>query len=275
MTFPREWEGSDFYVLLGLSRDASPEKVKSEYQWNARKFHPDVNGGDLRATERFRQIQLAYEVLSNPESRGKYDRFLGHGQTSGTNSRSQHSKPSSNVRKAPNGESDFNQASSTKGNSALVITSILIGVLLLIGLFAGGSINFFTDESVQNDASQINPAPAPVEVNPVTPVPVSKYTVNDIQACEDFRSFDHNEVYGVPANASEQREIFNDLSLDYSRFFYLADDEELIRLSGGLSRAAGFIAQMVGEPDEGVWGMITTGFEDAYGRLWAVCGEVG
>lgn len=274
MTFPKEWEGTDFYILLGLSRDASPEKIKSEYQWNARKFHPDVNGRDDRATERFRQIQSAYEVLSNPESKAKYDRFLGHGPTSSSSSQSQAPKTSSDVRKAPTRNYDLKQAASPKGNSALVVTSILIGGLILIGLVAGGFSNLFTNEEPQNDVSQINPAPAPVEVNPVNPVPVSKYTDNDIQACEDFLNFDHNEVYGAPSKASEQREIFNDLSLDYSRFFYLADDEELIRLSGGLSSAAGLIAQMAGEPDEGVWGMITTGFEDAYGRLWAVCGEV-
>jgi len=274
LTFPKEWEGTDFYILLGVSRDASPEKIKSEYQWNARKFHPDVNDGDDRATERFRQIQLAYEVLSNPETKAKYDRSLGHGPIGSSSSQSQAPKTSSDVRRAPTKNHDFKQASSPKGNSALVVTSIVIGALILIALVAGGFGNPFTNEEPQNDASQINPAPAPVEVNPVNPVPVSKYTANDIQACEDFLNFDHNEVYGAPSNASEQREIFNDLSLDYSRFFYLADDEELIRLSGGLSSAAGLIAQMAGEPDEGVWGMITTGFEDAYNRLWAVCGEV-
>lgn len=66
---------SDFYELLGLNRDASPEEVRRAYHLAARRLHPDVNltPGD---TELFLGIQQAYEVLSNPELRENYDAFL-------------------------------------------------------------------------------------------------------------------------------------------------------------------------------------------------------
>jgi len=63
----------DFYVLLGLDRGASPDDVKRAYKRLARRFHPDVNPGDDVAAVRFREIARAYEILSDPERRQRYD----------------------------------------------------------------------------------------------------------------------------------------------------------------------------------------------------------
>jgi len=68
-----EWEGRDFYLVLGVSKDASFDEIKSEYRWLARKFHPDLNPDDERAARKFREITEAYEVLSNAETRAEYD----------------------------------------------------------------------------------------------------------------------------------------------------------------------------------------------------------
>jgi len=59
---------------LGVSRDADKEEIKRAYRRLARKYHPDVNK-DPGAEERFKEINLAYEVLSEPETRARYDRF--------------------------------------------------------------------------------------------------------------------------------------------------------------------------------------------------------
>src|SRR5215467_5761183 len=63
----------DFYVILGVSRDASLTDLKRAYKRLARKFHPDINPGDRLAAQQFRQIAEAYETLSDPDSRRRYD----------------------------------------------------------------------------------------------------------------------------------------------------------------------------------------------------------
>src|SRR3989454_8526560 len=63
----------DFYVILGLGRDATPGDIKRAYKRLARRFHPDINPGDRMAAAQFRQIAEAYETLSDPERRRRYD----------------------------------------------------------------------------------------------------------------------------------------------------------------------------------------------------------
>lgn len=68
-------EFKDYYETLGVSRDADTEQIKKAYRKLAREVHPDVNPGDETAEERFKEINEAYQVLSDPEKRAKYDRF--------------------------------------------------------------------------------------------------------------------------------------------------------------------------------------------------------
>jgi len=63
----------DFYIVLGLMRDATLGDVKRAYRRLARKYHPDINPGDRLAAAQFRQIAEAYETLSDPERRRRYD----------------------------------------------------------------------------------------------------------------------------------------------------------------------------------------------------------
>ncbi|MGE5657307.1 MAG: molecular chaperone DnaJ [Actinomycetota bacterium] len=64
----------DYYEILGVSRDADKEEIKRAYRRLARKYHPDVNK-EPGAEERFKEINRAYEVLSEPETRARFDRF--------------------------------------------------------------------------------------------------------------------------------------------------------------------------------------------------------
>lgn len=66
----------DFYEVLGVSRDASPDDIKKAYRKLAKQYHPDTNS-DPKAAEQFREVAAAYEVLSDNEKRTRYDRF-GH-----------------------------------------------------------------------------------------------------------------------------------------------------------------------------------------------------
>lgn len=65
----------DYYEVLGVDRDASTQDIKSAYRKLAVRYHPDKNPGDAEAEARFKEAAEAYAVLSDPDKRGRYDRF--------------------------------------------------------------------------------------------------------------------------------------------------------------------------------------------------------
>src|SRR3954467_8636072 len=66
---------NDYYERLGVSRGADSEEIRQAYRKLARKYHPDLNPGDKSAEEKFKQIQEAYDVLSDTKKRQAYDQF--------------------------------------------------------------------------------------------------------------------------------------------------------------------------------------------------------
>ena len=68
-------EKRDYYEVLGLQKGAGEEEIKKAFRQLAKKYHPDLNPGDKQAEAKFKEVNEAYEVLSDKEKRQRYDQF--------------------------------------------------------------------------------------------------------------------------------------------------------------------------------------------------------
>ena len=68
----------DYYEVLGIDKSASADDIKKAYRKKAKEFHPDLHPGDKECEQKFKEVNEAYEVLSDADKRAKYDLSLIH-----------------------------------------------------------------------------------------------------------------------------------------------------------------------------------------------------
>src|SRR5690606_27537650 len=69
----KDYLEKDYYAVLGVPKNATPEDIKKAYRKLARQYHPDANPGNKRTEEKFKEVSEAYDVLSDPKRRKEYD----------------------------------------------------------------------------------------------------------------------------------------------------------------------------------------------------------
>jgi DnaJ-class molecular chaperone len=116
----------DLYKLFGLSREASQEDIQQAYRESALKYHPDANPQDPQAEEHFKEIQQAYEVLSNPQRRQEYDKRFR------TSSRSKTSRPPVGTSGRTEEDTIHTSSEQVRGNRGpLFSLGYLLGIMLI------------------------------------------------------------------------------------------------------------------------------------------------
>jgi len=139
----------DFYEVLGVSKSASADQIKSAYRKLARKYHPDLNRSDKSAESRFKEVQEAYDILSDAKKRQAYDQF-GHAGVSSAAA----AEAAAAAASAGRGNSGFRYSTRTPGGATVDFGEVDLEDLFasMSGFGRRGRGRGFTQEDVSSPA---------------------------------------------------------------------------------------------------------------------------
>lgn len=260
--YPDTWVGTDFYRTLGVSRGASPAEIKAEYRWLAKKFHPDYNPADSRAASKFQEIQVAFETLSDDKRRGLYNKFLGDSESPDRDGLAQTEEPRFH---GGNKEDNVEDARAQNRTPLFVVLSLVV----VIGLVAALALAFFPPAVTETVAVQTVAPPLTA-----TRAVENPYSNNDISACRNFLNWDIWSSGNVAETKNERRALAMKIQVEVSSFFYLADDEQLVRIANAYAGSASTLGIAIDGNEEALANVAIGNIADADGRLRAICGQV-
>ncbi|WP_418654498.1 J domain-containing protein [Tenacibaculum soleae] len=142
---------NDYYYVLGISRKANQTEIKTAYRKLSKKFHPDLNGGDKFFEDRFKEIQTAYETLTNISRKTRYDRFLNN--FSNTNNYQSYNQNSYSKTKKEKQEKPEEKKEEFNISNSKLFVYLVIGFIIIFGLiktFDTKNKKTFERESIQS-----------------------------------------------------------------------------------------------------------------------------
>lgn len=210
---------NDYYYVLGVSRNASQAEIKTAYRKLSKKFHPDLNGGDKFFEDRFKEIQIAYETLTDLSKKSRYDSLLNNNTYSRTQqSYSQNTYSKSPPRPEQKEKKEYknpNPKSTNNHPSSKIFAYLFLGFIgvLSISIFFGekskSSKNRNTIE--QNEKPSTNFIP----VKTIEPKEFSKPSISDInkkwlygELFGTIKQFDINENWTMNLKVKKGSDIF-------------------------------------------------------------------
>ena len=158
----------NFYQILGVAPTATQDEIKKAYRFRASKFHPDKHQGDKFFEEEFKELKNAYDILSDPTKRVRYDQQFNKTEKEETNQKTKSEHQNENVysepKKAEEAEPETEPAANSNFTYLFVIGALILIIFLIVGLNSGNDTSSPTNYTSNE---QSNPEPTNIWFNNV------------------------------------------------------------------------------------------------------------
>lgn len=206
---------NDFYYVLGVTRNASQEEIKTAFRKLSKKFHPDLNDGDKFFEDRFKEIQTAYETLTDFSKKNRYDNLLNSFSNINTQNKQTHKTYSNPPKPKPQEQKNSENKNTNNNSTSKVLAYLFIGFMCIL------SISIFLDEksesTVKNNVIEQKESPS------IKSIPIEKFDTEQNsktfitdrnekwfygELSGKIKQFDINEEWTINLIIKKRRDIF-------------------------------------------------------------------